>query len=96
MRSNPPARNQVIPTTEKIGLHGDADVAPVAKLGLGENLTEDVQGQVLDRVLLHVDVDERAALAGQAQDRAQTIEHGFGGCLGMNGIELAVETRQFD
>ena len=43
----------------QVGLADDPDVGPVAELGLDEHGAEDVEGQVLVGVLLHVDVDDR-------------------------------------
>ena len=73
----------------QVRLDDDADVGPVAELGLDEHLAEDVEGQVLVGVLLHVDVDERAQLAAVRQDRPQPVQDALGRRLGVDRVELA-------
>ena len=46
----------------QVGLDDDAGV-DVGEVGLGEQLAEQLEGDVLGVVLLHVEVDERAAVA---------------------------------
>ena len=54
-----------------IRLHDDADIGPVAELGLRQHLANNGVRQVLVGVLLHVDVDISPQLAGRAQDRPE-------------------------
>ncbi len=71
----------------QIRLGDDADVGPVAELGLGEDLAEDGVGQVLVGVLLHVDVDERPVLARDPEDRPEPLGHSPGRRVGVKGVE---------
>ena len=54
-----------------IGLHDDADIGPVAKLGLVEHAAKQLVGKGPIRVLFHIDVNISPQLASRAEDRPQ-------------------------
>ena len=56
----------------QIGLHGQAARRRGGELRLGENLFEQTQRQFLERVALHVEIDERAELLGAAKNRPES------------------------
>jgi len=61
---------EVFFTLAKVGLEDNADVAPVAELRLREHALEELEGQIVMFVGLHVDVDEGARLPSMRQQRA--------------------------
>ena len=63
---------QVVAAVAEVRLDHDAR-GQVGELVLGQQVAEERERQVLGVVVLHVDVDERAALAGEPQDRPQPL-----------------------
>ena len=65
--------------------------------GSVEDLAEDLQRHVLERVLLHVEVDERAVSPGQrAGSAAAGARTASAGAVRVDRVELAVQRRQLD
>ena len=58
-----------------IGLDHDADIGPVAELGLGKNPAEKLVGECAVGILLHVDMNIGAQLAGRSKNRPQPAGH---------------------
>ena len=79
-----------------IGLHDDADVGPVAELGLREDPAEELVGQRPIGVLLHVDVDIGAPLAGRAEDRPEPAGDALDRRLGVDRVEMGRQARQLE
>ena len=61
---------EVVARVLQVGLDHDAGV-DVRELGLVEQLAEELEREVLDLVVLHVEVDERVALGREPQQRSQ-------------------------
>ena len=79
-----------------IGLDHDPDVGPVAELGLGEHPAEQLVGQGPVGVLLHVDVDVGAAIAGRAEDRPEPSGGAVDRRLGVDRLEVGRQARQLE
>ena len=90
-------RPEVVLGLGQVRLGDDADVGPVAELGLGQDRAEDGVGQVLVGVLLHVDVDVRPDARGPpggsaGAGRATRV----GGRLGVEGVEPGGQARELE
>ena len=72
------------------------DIRPVAELGLLEDPAEQLVGQGPVGVLLHVDVDVGAALAGRAEDRPQPPADALDRRLGVDRLEVSGQARQLE
>ncbi|MDZ7726945.1 MAG: hypothetical protein U5Q44_01415 [Dehalococcoidia bacterium] len=80
----------------QVGLHDDADAVPATELVVAEDFGEGVVDEVLVAVLLHVDVDEDAELAGAPEDGNQP-RGDIRGSSGRRGrFEVGGERRQLD
>ena len=80
----------------QVGLQDDPEVRVVAELVLGEEFATDVEREVLDGVVFHVDVDVGAGLHRFSQQRPQEVfRHRFA-ALGGDGVEAGVDRGQLD
>ena len=79
-----------------ISLDDDADVGPVAKFGFLEHPAKQLVAERAIGVLLHVDVNLSASLAGEAQDRPQPRRGALDRLLGVNGFEVGRQAREFE
>ena len=89
-------RGEVAGRLVEVALHHDAAVRPVAKLRLHRDLLEDLEGEILRRVALHVDVDLGPGIAGEPPEGTQPREHAVGRAHGIDGVEPAVERRELE
>ena len=78
----------------QIRLGDDADVGPVAELGLHQDGSEDALGQVFVSGLLHIDVDVSPQRDRLSEDHAESRRDLGGGDLGVEGVEAGGEVRQ--
>ena len=53
----------------QVCLDGNADIWPGAEFRFLKDVTKDAYGEVFERKLLHIDIDERAAFLGESQQR---------------------------
>ncbi len=79
-----------------VGLDHDADVGPVAELGLDEHPAEQLVGQGTVGVLLHVNVDIGSAIAGGAEDRPEPAGGAVDRRLGVDRLEVGRQARQLE
>ena len=84
---------KVVFRVRQVRLNRDADVRPIAELRLFENLAENAQRRILERVLLHVEVDERSSRLSGGEDGTQSPPDDAARSLGVDRIELAVKRR---
>jgi hypothetical protein len=87
---------EIVLGVAQVGLHGETGVRPVVELGLGQDLAEDAEDDVLRVVLLHVQADERALLPRQSQNGAEALLHGFCTARRIDGAALREERRDLD
>ncbi len=80
----------------QVGLDGDADGRLRAELGFLEDGLEELEGEVLQLVALHVEVDQRADLGGAAEDRAETLLERGDGVLRIGRVDVGRERGDFD
>ena len=59
---------EIVAAVRQVGLHDDARLE-LGELWLAQQLAEQLQREVLRVVVLHVEVHERPAFAGEAQQR---------------------------
>ena len=75
---NPFAQSSQIATrVRQVSLDHNAYIGKVAKLGLAEDVLEDREGQVFERVVLHVEVHIRMMFLGHSQEGSQSRFHPF-------------------
>ena len=79
-----------------IGLDHDADIRPVAELGLGKNPPEKRIGEGAVRILFHVNMNIGAQLAGRSKNRPQPAGHTHERGLGMDRVEMGGQARQLE
>ena len=81
----------------QVRLDRDADVGPVAELGLGRGPRGRCWSvDVLEAVLLHVEVDERTRPLRQRRGSAAAAGRPRGRAFRVDRVELAVERRELD
>ena len=80
----------------EVGLHGDADRGLRAELGFLENGFEEREGEILQLVALHVEVDQRAHLGGAAEDGAEAFLERGDGVLRVGRMDIGREGGDFD
>ena len=78
----------------QIRLQHDADVGIVLELGIVADAAENVECQILEVVVLHVDLNVGAPLFGQPENGPQPFHDHVGALIGRDGIELGVESGQ--
>ena len=80
----------------QVGLHRDAEVRAVREFRLGEHALEKIERHILQAVMLHVEIDEDAALLREPQDRAQALAEMLDGILRRAGMDLRIERGNFN
>ena len=82
----------VVHTGLEVGLHGQAGLEVEGLAGVHEG----VEGQVLERELLHVEVDQHAVALGRCEDGLEAAHQVVDGRLGGDGVELGAEAGDLD
>ena len=86
---------QVLLAVAKVGLERDPHPGLLGELGLLQYRLEKGQGEVLQLVALHVEVDQRPHLGGSPENRTQAPFQGLDGVLRVGGMHLRREGRDF-
>lgn len=80
----------------QVRLHGDAHRRLMGELRFLEDGFEEREGEVLQLVALHVEVDQRADLGGPAEDRTEALLEGDDGVFRIRRVDVGRERGNFD